>query len=133
MQSISHEDRVALTRAIMYLLDSWDLSAREQLVVLNLPKGTPTRALRRYRDDTPFPDDLSVMERLEHLVGIADALRTTYPLNPAMGTRWMRQPLRRFNDRTPLAIIVEDGLRGLVAVRAHLDCSFDWDETRSRG
>lgn len=127
MESISHEDRVVLTRAIMHILDNWGLNAAEQLAILSLPKGTPKRNLRKYREDVPFPEDAAVMERMEHLVGIADALRTTYPHNPAMGTLWMKQPLRRFENRPPLSVIVEDGLNGLKCVRAHLDCFYAWD------
>jgi hypothetical protein len=69
------------------------------------------------------------MDRLAHLVGIAEALRTTFPFNPSMAALWMRQPLRRFDDRTPARVMVDDGLNGLVTVRSHLDCGFDWRQT----
>ncbi|UCE88464.1 MAG: DUF2384 domain-containing protein [Pseudomonadota bacterium] len=128
MLNSGYEDRVALTRAIMHILDGWGLDAAEQMAILSLPKGTPSRALRRYRDNTPFPEDAGVMERIEHLVGIADALRTSYPHNPQMGAYWVNQPNRRFDDRTPRTIMTAGGLSGIVAVRSHLDCAFDQDE-----
>ena len=28
--------------------------------------------------------------------------------------------------RTPLATMLEDGLQGIIAVRKHLDCAYDW-------
>jgi len=31
-----------------------------------------------------------------------------------------------------LVTMVEDGLRGLLAVRAHVDCAWDWHESGSR-
>lgn len=123
---LSH--RLELTHAIMHLLETWGLTDREQVRALGMPDGTRPRALRRYREDTPFPDDTRVAEHLEHLVAIAEALRTTYPLNPSMAAIWMRQPQRRFNDRTPAAVLSEDGLSGLVAVRAHLDCTYHWQD-----
>lgn len=123
---MSESDCVDLTRAIMGILDSWGLSGQQQMNVLNLPDGIPLRALRRYRENTPFPNEAQVYERVEHIVGIADALRTTYPHNPPMGILWLQQPNSRFHDRSPLQTIVEDGLEGLIAVRAHLDCSWDW-------
>ena len=125
-QNMSYEECVSLTRSIMAILDEWGLSAKQLAFILDLPKGTPTRALRRYRDNTPFPSDESVYQRIEHIIGIADALRTTYPHNPPMGTLWMRQSNKRFGDRSPLHKIVTEGLDGLEAVRSHLDCAYDW-------
>jgi hypothetical protein len=125
-QNGSPEERAALARGIMSILDKWGLSATEQVKLLNLPEKTPTRMLRRFRDDTPFPDIKQVNERLEHIIGIADALRTTYPHNPSMGLIWMKQKNKRFQRRAPVSVMVEDGLDGIIAVRSHLDCAFDW-------
>lgn len=123
---MTEEERVALARAIMAILDKWGLSAADQVQLLNLPDKTPTRMLRRYRDDTPLPDTAEVNERLEHIIGIADALRTSYPHNPSMGLIWMKQRNKRFNRRAPVRVMVEDGMDGIISVRSHLDCAFDW-------
>ena len=125
-KNINHDECVSLTRSIMSILDGWGLSGEHIMSVLSLPGGTPLRALRRYRDNTPFPDDESVYERVEHIIGIADALRTTYPHNPPMGILWLQQTNKRFEERPPLQVIVEGGLQGLMEVRAHLDCAYDW-------
>jgi len=123
---MTEEERVALARAIMAILDKWGLTAAEQVKILNLPEKTPTRMLRRYRDDTPLPDTAEVNERLEHIIGIADALRTSYPHNPSMGLIWMKQRNKRFQRRAPVMVMVEDGMDGIISVRSHLDCAFDW-------
>ena len=125
-KSLNQEERAALARGIISILDKWGLSASDQVRLLNLPDKTPTRMLRRYRDDTPLPDTREVNERVEHIIGIADALRTSYPHNPSMGLVWMKQKNKRFKRRAPVIVMVEDGLDGIVAVRSHLDCSFDW-------
>ena len=124
--SVSQEDRTALARGVMSILDKWGLSASDQVRLLNLPDKTPTRMIRRYRDDTPLPDTREVNERVEHIIGIADALRTSYPHNPSMGFVWMKQKNKRFQRRAPVSVMVEEGLDGIVAVRSHLDCAFDW-------
>ncbi len=129
MQDMNFDDQVAATRVIINILDTWGLRDSDQVAVLGLPEGTPARAVRRYRQDTPLPADPGVEERVEHLVGIAEALRTTFPRNANMGPQWMNEPHRRFNQRTPVATIVEDGLGGLIAVRAHLDCTFAWEKS----
>lgn len=125
-QNMSHEECVSLAQSIMGILDSWGLTAKQLSFILDLPKGTPTRALRRYREDTPFPQDSSVYERVEHIVGITEALRTTYPHNPAMGALWMKRSNKKLDHVSPLQKIVTDGLDGLVAVRSYLDCAYDW-------
>lgn len=129
MNTLSYEDRVTLARGIMRLLERWGAGPEDQLTILGLPEETRTRHLRRFRDDTPFPDAPEVWERVEHLVEIADALRTTYPRDPAQGAPWMNKPHRRFSQRTPLATMIEDGLRGITAVRAELDCTYAWSRT----
>lgn len=125
-QNMNHDECVSLTRSIMAILDGWGLSGQHIMDVLSIPKGTPLRVLRRYRENTPFPDDQQVFERIEHIIGIADALRTTYPHNPPMGILWLKQVNKRFADRSPLEVIVTNGLQGLLEVRMHLDCSYDW-------
>jgi len=127
------EDRVTVTRAIINMLDSWGVSAANQVALLALPKGTRPGAIRQFRQSTPFPEDAGVMERIEHLVGIADALRTSYPRNAHMGNIWMNRTNHRFDDRTPLAAMLEDGLGGIIAVRTHLDCAYDWYISGSDG
>ncbi len=128
---MSPQERLALTRAIMYLLDRWGLGAQDIIRLLALPPDTRTRHLARFRTDTPFPEDHEVMTRVEHLVGIADALRTTYPRNANMGPLWLRTPHRRFQRRTPLATMIEGGLNGLISVRAELDCAYAWERSES--
>lgn len=129
MQKLSIEEKTELTRMIMSLLDSWNIRSEHQISVLSLPQGTRLRMLRRYRDDTPFPDDENVMERIEHIVGIAEALHTTFPRNANMAAQWMNQPHRRFSNRTPVSLMVEDGLSGIISVRAQLDCAFAWSQS----
>lgn len=133
MYKLNLEDRVTLTRAIVSLLDSWGVTAADQVGLLALPEGTRPGAIRQFRQSTPFPESARVMERIEHLVGIADALRTSYPHNAHMGSIWMNKVNHRFDDRTPLAAMIEDGLSGIIAVRTHLDCAYDWHISGSEG
>lgn len=123
---ITTDDRMRITRKTMELLDAWGVSPGDQLTVLAMPAGTRSRELRKFRDETPFPDEPSLMERVVHLLEIDEALRTTYPRNSRMGERWMKQPSRHFRGRRPVERLSE-GLAGIIAVRAHLDCTYAWD------
>ena len=121
-----------ITQAVMGLLDSWQLDTREIQAVLCLPEKMRARALNKFREGSDvFPDDPVVLRRAGYLLRIADALRTTYPMNPRMSGRWVRQGHRRFGRRTPLSIILSDGESGLIAVLSELDCTFSWDLTGS--
>lgn len=127
MEPLSTDDRSQLARFIVALLDEWGVSAGDQVALLALPEGTRSGAIRQHRQGAPFPEDVAVAERIDHLIGIADALRTTYPRNNRMGAIWMNTVNHRFDDRTPLAAMLTDGLNGLLAVRVHLDCAYDWN------
>ena len=127
MGKLTRDELIVLTSAMVNLLDSWGVSAAYQIALFALPEGTRSGAIRQYRHSTPFPDDVRVMERIEHFIGIADALRTSYPRNAQMGAIWMNRVNHRFDNRTPLAAMLADGLAGVIAVRALLDCAYDWD------
>lgn len=126
MKSMTQDEQITLTIGIMGILDGWGMSAAEIISLLALPDKTPTRALRRYRENTPFPVTAEVEERIEHILGITDALRTSYPHNPQMGKMWIRQRSKKLKNQIPLQIIIENGLSGIIEIRKHLDCSYDW-------
>ncbi len=132
MSGLTQEDRVDLGRMVVNMLDDWGIKPSDQVNVLALPDGTPSRMLRRYHEDTPLPDDPEVLKRVEHLLGIADALRTTFPRNASIGMLWLKQPCKRLRRRRPVDIMIEDGLSGLISVRTHLDCSFAWRESERK-
>ena len=125
----SLDDRIALTKAIMAMLDDWGLASAEIITVLGLPTKTRQRQLEHFRRNTPFPDNEQIMLRIEHLVGIADALRTTFPRNARMGPIWLRRPHRRLSNQTPLDTMIEQGVNGLRSVRAELDCAYSWEHS----
>ena len=122
-----------ITPAVIALLDYWERDTRETHVVMSLLINLRTQALNRYGEGTAvLPDDPAVLRRARYLLRIADALRTTYPRNPRMSGRWVRQGHRRFGRRSPLSMILRDGESGLIAVLSELDCTFSWDLTGSK-
>ena len=123
------QQRLAFTHVIMNILDMWRISPTDQITLLHLPKATRPRALRRYHENTPLPDEPEIMQRAEHILGIAEALRTTYPHNLEMGARWMNMPNRRFDNQRPVDMLLQQGMEGFVSVRIHLDCAYGWSLT----
>ena len=125
------EQKTAVARNVMRLLDEWGLASAEIIQLLALPAKTRTRHLDKYRGQEPFPPNEQTELRIQHIAGIADALRTSYPRNAHMGSRWLRTPHRRMQNKTPLQLIIELGLPGLLQVRSELDCAFSWDRSGS--
>lgn len=122
-----------ITRMVMHLLDSWKLETAQMQALLCMPKEIRSRTFHKFREgQQAFPDDPDVLRRANYLLRISDALRTTYPRNPEMAGRWIRQGHRRFGKRTPLTIMLEGGESGLIAVLSELDCTFSWDLTGSK-
>ena len=126
----SVSDRLAITRGTMNLFESWGLRTEEMMALLDM--DDKARHFAQYRYSKPFPDEPGLMRRIEYLVRIDDALRTTYPTNPTMGKRWLRQRSHKFNKRSPLSMMIDDGERGLIYVLSRLDCTFAWDQSGSK-
>ena len=132
MVSLSTEQKLLRTQKIMAAVDEWRLTGEQILVLLDMPENVRTRHLQKFRKDTPFPDDEKVNCRVAFLLGIIDALRTSYPRNVQMGARWMVTPHVRLQNRCPLQAMLEDGEQGVVAVLSELDCAYAWELSGSK-
>jgi hypothetical protein len=128
--SASRNDHLAITQGVMNLLDSWGLHAEEMMSLLDI--NGKARHMAQYRQNKALPDSPEVMKRIEYLVRINDALRTTYPTNPGMGKRWLRQRNHLFNQRSPLSMMMGDGKEGMVYVLCRLDCTYAWELSGSK-
>jgi len=115
----------------MELLDDWKLLAKDKITLLGLPDDVRVRHMEQYRKDKAFPETDIVNEHLVHLVGISEALRTTYPRNVEMGTLWLNKAHKRLGNQAPMKIMTEQGLSGIKKVRGILDCSYEWNMTGS--
>jgi len=132
MTEMSPEERLMMTRRIMTLLEGWGLGARDIVRILGLPEAVKVRAVSRFREDEPFPDNPEVNRRVAYLLSIEEALHTYFPRNPEMRSLWVKRGNRQFGKRAPIAVMVERGENGLVSVLSHLDCTFAWDQTGSK-
>ncbi len=122
----SKEKMLEITGSVVNYLDQWQLNSEEVMEVLGIPDVKP-RHLPKYRKmDTALPQTDEVFSRIDHIVGIADALRTTFPFSDKMRVMWLRKPHRRFRKNTPLSVILKEGVNGLMRVRVEVDCAYGW-------
>ena len=127
MQQFSDNEINALTQAVIHHLDEWKISADDMLCVLGLPEEVRPRHMQQYRQgDKAFPQTEDIMHRIDHLVGIADALRTTFPFSSQMRVMWLQKPHRRFQKRSPLTVMLDEGTDGLMKVRIEVDCAYGY-------
>ncbi|WGZ95609.1 MAG: DUF2384 domain-containing protein [Candidatus Thiothrix putei] len=127
MQTFSAEEMGALTRAVINHMDEWKISAEQMLMILGLAEEVRPRHLQQYRQgDKTFPQTPDMMDRIDHIVGIADALRTTFPFSSQMRVMWLSKPHRRFQRRDPLAVMLTEGVDGLMKVRIEVDCAYGY-------
>ena len=122
----SKEKMLEITATVVNYLDQWQLNSEEVMNILGIPDVKP-RHLPKYRkQDTALPQTDEIFSRIDHIVGIADALRTTFPFSDKMRVMWLRKPHRRFRKNTPLSVILKDGVDGLMRVRVEVDCAYGW-------
>ncbi len=114
------EDRGALAKMVMTLLDHWRLPTDDQAALLGLASSNRS-ALARYRKGEPIGTSRDQYERVGHLLGIHKNLRLLFPQNRDLAYRWMSTRNRAFDNLTPVEIVKEWGFSGLLMVRAYLD------------
>ena len=132
MTELTLDERLILTQRTMELLEGWGLSGRDIATLLCLPTSIKVRNIVRFRDTEPFPDEQDVNRRVAYLLRIQDALHTYFPRNPEMRHLWVKRGNRHFGKKAPIAVMVEEGDGGLIAILSHLDCTFAWDLTGSK-
>jgi len=122
----STEELKFLTQGVMTYLDSWALSTEEIITILGLQELIKTRQLQGFRTGARvFPESSEILIRVDHIIGIADGLRTTYPLSDQMRQIWLTKPHRRFQRNTPLSVMLNDASpNGLLKIRMEVDCNY---------
>jgi hypothetical protein len=114
------EDRHALAKMVMTLLDHWQLSTADQAAMLGIAESNRA-ALARYRKGEAMGASRDQYERVGHLLGIHKNLRLLFPHNRDLAYRWMSNRNQAFNNLTPVEVIKEWGFAGLLMVRSYLD------------
>jgi hypothetical protein len=115
-----------LTGVVLRLLDDWGVEPDDQASLLGLPHKLSVRDFNRHRKGTPFPNDEATLTRISHLLSIERCVRTAFPHSAAMARLWVTTPQARFDNHTPLEVMLADGLHGMATVVSHLQCTEVW-------
>lgn len=116
----SKDERSRLAGMIMRLFERWGVDTTAQAELLGLSGGSRT-AVSRYRRGAPLPESRDLIDRVGNLFGIHKSLRLLYPHNPELVYRWPTLRNATLDQYTPVEIMIEQGLPGIVAIRGYLD------------
>ena len=119
-QASASQDRGALAKMVMTLLEHWKLSTEDQAALLGIAASNRA-ALTRYRKGEPIGTNRDQFERVGHLLAIHKNLRLLFPQNRDLAYRWISTRNQAFDNLTPVDVIKEWGFAGLLMVRAYLD------------
>ena len=115
--AITAEEAQAMLRAVLNLLDKWQLATSEKLVLLG---GPSERTFQRWRKGEIGPLPVDTVHRLGDLLGIHKALRYMFTdLERAYG--WIKRPNEVFGGRPALDIMLQGAPSDIARVRAYLD------------
>jgi len=119
-QTITSNDRGALAKVVMTLFDHWKLMEEDQALLMGLAPANRA-ALTRYREGEPIGTSRDQYERVGHLLAIHKNLHSLFPKNRDLAYRWISTRNKAFDKLTPIEVIKEWGLTGLLRVRFYLD------------
>ncbi|OOZ40983.1 hypothetical protein BOW53_05510 [Solemya pervernicosa gill symbiont] len=126
MSSTAAEISVDLTHTVMRILSEWKVDPADQVKLLGLPEKTKPRALKRYTESTPLPEQGDSMARITHLIAIQQYLSVMFSYNPVLGDMWVTTPSERFNNQSPLEVMIVGGIDGMERVRNHMEGVPEW-------
>ena len=119
---VESNDRQAVCRMLTQLFVHWKLTDDECLAVLGLLPEDHT-VFARLRDCDPTALSPGSLERAGHLLGIHKNIRQLFPHNRELAYAWMKTSNRAFEGSTPIDVISNKGLAGVLMVRAYLDAA----------
>lgn len=128
-ENTPQEQAILRTQEVMHILEGWGINADAQIAVLGCHGQIKPRELGKFQKGMKIlPESEDINARVEHILGIAQALHTSYPSRPEAGFAWMGQRNGKLRGRTPIQCILQDGRRGMTKIRMTVDCAWGWQQ-----
>ncbi|HSR65037.1 MAG TPA: antitoxin Xre/MbcA/ParS toxin-binding domain-containing protein [Xanthomonadaceae bacterium] len=119
---LSGEDaRRHLARVVAALFGKWELPGEVQLALLGLSPESRKLLAQYRRGERALPNTRDTLDRAGYLLGIHKGLRLLFPEDPALRYGWVRRRNRQLGDRTPLEVMLEEGMVGLARIARFVD------------
>ncbi|MDO6619701.1 antitoxin Xre-like helix-turn-helix domain-containing protein [Shewanella sp. 6_MG-2023] len=114
------ESRV-LAKAVTKLFKYWGISQDAQCSLLGISPSSRKKIKSMEEGLVGIPTGRDSYERVGYLLAIHKALRLLYPQNPELLYGWVTMRNQKFDGRTPLEVMTEDGYLGIAKVSRYLD------------
>jgi uncharacterized protein (DUF2384 family) len=120
-ETMSHDERAALTRTVLAVLSRWGVEPMDQCRLLGLPAADAGRHYRHLRMGGALTEGREVWERIALLLRLENALGQVFPHSGLSADLWVTTPRAKLGNRTPLDLMLEGGLDGIRRVERSLD------------
>lgn len=110
-----------LARVVTALFARWELPGDSQLALLGLSPESRKLLAQYRRGERALPNTRDTLDRAGYLLGIHKGLRLLFPEDSTLRYGWIKRRNRLLGDRTPLAVMLEDGLVGLARIARFVD------------
>ena len=110
-----------LARVVSALFAKWELPGEVQLSLLGMSPESRKVLAQYRRGERALPNSRDTLDRAGYLLGIHKGLRLLFPENAALRYRWVQVRNRMLDGRTPLQVMVEDGLVGVARIARFVD------------
>lgn len=111
----------ALTQMVMQLFDHWGLTYKQRAELLGLSTQTNSTIAGYIHGGRNLSLKKDMQDRVGHLLAIHKCLRTLFPFNKELAYSWPKTPNRYFDGKTPLDVMIEERILGLMKVREYLE------------
>ena len=110
-----------LARVVAALLGKWELPGDAQLALLGLSPESRKLLPQYRRGERALPHARDTLDRAGFLLGIHKGLRLLFPEDEGLRYGWVHRANALLGGRTPLAVMLEDGLVGLARIARFVD------------
>lgn len=117
--SFSHNETVAMQRAVINLFQRWGLTDSQACILLG---SIGKRTYQRWKDGEFGSVKIDLATRMSNLMGIHKALRLLF-VDPNRGYEWIKKPNQAFTSKSALDIMLQGQLTDLIRVRSYLDAN----------
>lgn len=110
-----------LARVVAVLFGKWELPGDAQLALLGMSPESRKLLPQYRRGERALPNARDTLDRAGYLLGIHKGLRLLFPEDEELRYGWIRRANTLLGGRTPLAVMLEDGLVGLARIARFVD------------
>ena len=110
-----------LARVLAALFGKWALPGDVQLALLGLSPESRKLLPQYRRGERALPNTRDTLDRAGFLLGIHKGLRLLFPEDPALRYGWVKRRNALLGERTPLDVMLDEGLVGLARIARFVD------------